>query len=301
MTAIEPLGDLVADAEVAAAAADFSADMNADGNGAAAAPAASLFPLSRSLSFASSPLPQPSPPPPKSPPLPSFPSLTVQRFAPARHAHLVLYLAALHAACITHDGLSGSFLPPLHHEKLLTWWKVRLAETAVFLLLDDEAEATAAAATATSAITAGAPGRAGSHLVGAAMLRPHPAETSPHVAAVELLLVCPRHRRQQQPRQQQEQKQQQEPWWDARPAGAEAGQILLDCVAAHARAEGRTLLTAETEADSAAAALFLALGFTEAGRIPGFVLRRPGVTGGGGGGAKRDQLLLYKDLLAPPS
>lgn len=53
---------------------------------------------------------------------------TVLLFAPAVHSHLIPYIAAIHAACITHDRTLATFLPPLSHEKLLSWWKERIAE-----------------------------------------------------------------------------------------------------------------------------------------------------------------------------
>ncbi|UKZ74012.1 hypothetical protein TrVFT333_001666 [Trichoderma virens FT-333] len=45
------------------------------------------------------------------------------------HSHLTPYLAAIHASCITHDHTIATFLLPLSHEKLLSWWKERIAET----------------------------------------------------------------------------------------------------------------------------------------------------------------------------
>ena len=53
---------------------------------------------------------------------------TVLPFDPKAHAHLTPYLAAIHASCITHDRAIATFLPPLSHEKLLSWWKERIAE-----------------------------------------------------------------------------------------------------------------------------------------------------------------------------
>lgn len=44
------------------------------------------------------------------------------------HGHLIPYLAAMHASCITQDRTMATFLPPLSHEKLLSWWKERIAE-----------------------------------------------------------------------------------------------------------------------------------------------------------------------------
>lgn len=53
---------------------------------------------------------------------------TVLSFTPPLHSHLIPYIAAIHAACITHDRTIATFLPPLSHEKLLSWWKERIAE-----------------------------------------------------------------------------------------------------------------------------------------------------------------------------
>lgn len=50
-------------------------------------------------------------------------------FDVSAHSHLVPYLAALHASCITHDHTIATFLLPLSHEKLLAWWKERIGET----------------------------------------------------------------------------------------------------------------------------------------------------------------------------
>lgn len=50
-------------------------------------------------------------------------------FELSAHSHLVPYLAALHASCITHDHTIATFLLPLSHEKLLAWWKERIGET----------------------------------------------------------------------------------------------------------------------------------------------------------------------------
>ncbi len=72
-------------------------------------------------------------------------------------------------------------MPPLNHEKLLVWWRERLASAAVFLLLRR-------LGSSGSSGSSGAKPE-GSDLVGVIMVRSHPAETSPHVAAIELLLV----------------------------------------------------------------------------------------------------------------
>lgn len=66
---------------------------------------------------------------------------SVALFSPSQHSHLIPYLAAIHASCITHDRTIATFLPPLSHEKLLTWWKERIAEVndgkrLIFILLN---------------------------------------------------------------------------------------------------------------------------------------------------------------------
>lgn len=214
----------------------------------------------------------------------AIPAARVQKYNPAAHGHLVLYLAALHGARITADNLSGSFAPPLNHEKLLDWWRVRLATSAVFLLLRSSSFPTSTAAqmsqqsTAAAALVASAASSspaspalaatkvAGPDLVGVIMLRSHPAETSPHVASVELLLVNLQYRQLGGERQ------------------------LLQTVERQALLEGRTLLTAEAESKSNTANMYSTLGFTEVGQIPGMVLRPTT-------GEKRAQSIFYKDLL----
>lgn len=106
-------------------------------------------------------------------------------FDPAVHSHLTPYLAGLQAQCITSDLMIGSFLPPLRNDKLLNWWKDRIAETRagtrVIILLLNEAEP-------------GAKVR-GEDLVGVAMLATPHSETSPFRARVESLLVATKYRR----------------------------------------------------------------------------------------------------------
>jgi len=100
-------------------------------------------------------------------------------FSSAEHAQLVPYLAALHASCITHDRMVGTFLPPLHHEKLLAWWKERIAEvnagTRVIVLLLNEAEPGTKAK--------------GTDVMGVAMLGMPESETAPFRGNVEKVLV----------------------------------------------------------------------------------------------------------------
>ncbi|CAK7269622.1 hypothetical protein SEPCBS119000_003664 [Sporothrix epigloea] len=192
--------------------------------------------------------------------LAAAPAATVHRYDPGAHGHLVLYLAALHGSRITADNLSGSFVPPLNHEKLLDWWRTKLTTSAVFLLLRKPSDEAAAAASAAAAKKI-----KGTDLAGVIVLSSHPAETSPHVAAVDLLLVNLPYRQ----------------------LGGE--RMLLQTVEQKALLEGRTLLTAETESNSSMATTYKLLGFTEAGRVPGMVLRPAS-------GEKRAMSIFYKTL-----
>jgi len=105
-------------------------------------------------------------------------------FSQAEHSQLVPYLAALHASCITHDRMIGTFLPPLHHEKLLSWWKERIAEVnggtrVIVLLLNDAAPGLRAD---------------GKDLMGVAMLEIPKSETGPFRGYVEKVLVSTKYR-----------------------------------------------------------------------------------------------------------
>lgn len=62
-------------------------------------------------------------------------------FHPEHHAHLIPYMAAIYASGINIDRTTaiGPFLPPLSLERLLIWWKDRIAEhqarTRIIILL----------------------------------------------------------------------------------------------------------------------------------------------------------------------
>lgn len=107
-------------------------------------------------------------------------------FNSKEHAHLTPYLAGLHAQCITSDKLIGPFLPPLSQEKLLGFWKDRIAETTagsrVIVLL------------VSGAVMPGAR-IVGDQLYGVVMLAVPYSETGPYRARVESLLVSTKHRR----------------------------------------------------------------------------------------------------------
>ncbi|TPX18919.1 uncharacterized protein E0L32_011397 [Thyridium curvatum] len=172
----------------------------------------------------------------------AIPSGSPYVFSPDAHAHLTPYLAALHGSCITHDRMTGSFLPPLNHEKLLGWWKVKMAEVAaerrVIIILLDESEPGARAK--------------GPELVGAVMLGTPPTETSPHCGLVESLLVSPRHRSR---------------------GGA---RMLLAALEVEAARRGRYLLRAETASGSAAEEVFKKASYQLVGKIPGYTVNLAG-------------------------
>ncbi|KAI3399663.1 hypothetical protein diail_6012 [Diaporthe ilicicola] len=159
-------------------------------------------------------------------------------FDPAVHSHLTPYLAGLQAQCITRDLMIGSFLPPLSNDKLLNWWKDRIAEsragTRVIILLLNEAEP-------------GAKVR-GEDLVGVAMLATPHSETSPFRARVESLLVAAKYRRN---------------------GGSVA---LMHAVHGQAILKGKTLLMAETESGTVAEKVFKKLGYDEIGKVPNYSL-----------------------------
>lgn len=108
-------------------------------------------------------------------------------FSQEQHGHLVPYIAALHASCITADHMAGPFVPPLKHDKLLAWWKERIAEAnrgaRVIVILF-------APATTTT------PTPSGSSIRGVAMLKLDDTETGPFRAEMDALLVQQSARRQ---------------------------------------------------------------------------------------------------------
>lgn len=117
---------------------------------------------------------------------------TVVAFQAALHAQLIPYIAALHASCITHDHTPATFVPPLSHEKLLYWWKDRIAEVSagtrlIFLLVRNDLS---------SSITVDVSPIKGADLLGVAMLDLPTAETDLFRASVEQLLIHTTYRRQ---------------------------------------------------------------------------------------------------------
>ncbi|KAM0555460.1 hypothetical protein ACHAO7_003087 [Fusarium culmorum] len=167
---------------------------------------------------------------------------TVAIFSPGQHGHLIPYLAAIHASCITHDRTIADFLPPLSHEKLLAWWKERIAEVAdgkrlIFILLNQTE-----------------PGvrPKGPDVIGVVMLYMPSSETGPFRGVVEKLLVQKASRRQ---------------------GGAKT---LMSTLETEAIKRGRTILLLETETGSLGGEVFKNLGYVELGQIPKYGLSPTG-------------------------
>ncbi|OAA47743.1 Acyl-CoA N-acyltransferase [Metarhizium rileyi] len=157
-------------------------------------------------------------------------------FNPAQHSHLTPYLAAIHASCITQDRSIATFLPPLSHEKLLTWWKERIAEVKdgkrLIWILVKEVE------------DGGRP--KGPDVMGVVMLSTPYSETGAFRGYVEKLLVHRTFR------------------------GSGGARSLMGALEEEATNMGRSILLLDTEADSVAEAVFRKLGYVELGRVPGY-------------------------------
>ncbi|KAI0597877.1 acyl-CoA N-acyltransferase [Biscogniauxia sp. FL1348] len=195
-----------------------------------------------------------------------MPTPSARLYSAREHGHLIPYIAALHAACISQDQVIATFLPPLHHEKLLGWWKEAIAEAgrgsrliSLLLLLDDDDDDDDKPGPGTgSAIPKG------TELVGVVTLSMPPGETAAHRGVVEQLFVSPKYRRR---------------------GGARA---LMAHLEAEALKRGRKLLILDTEAGSTAAQVCPRLGFTQIGMIPAYAISPAG--------GLRDELFYYKQL-----
>ncbi|PFH62580.1 hypothetical protein XA68_13000 [Ophiocordyceps unilateralis] len=180
----------------------------------------------------------------------------------------------MHASCITHDRAMATFLPPLSHEKLLAWWKERMAEvgsgTRLMWMLVRGGEAAATTTTTTGkeeeveeqAAAVGVV--AGPDVVGVVMMALPFSETGALRAGVEKLLVHRAFRRR---------------------GGARA---LMGALEAEAARLGRSLLLLDTETDSPAEAVCKKLGYVELGRIPMYGISPSGDL--------RDGTFFYKHL-----
>lgn len=138
------------------------------------------------------------------------------QFSAADHSHLTPYLAAIHASCITHDRTIATFLPPLSHEKLLAWWKERIAEvkegTRLIFLLASEVEAGVRLK--------------GPEVMGVVMLSLPTSETGPFRCIVEKLLIHKSFR------------------------GRGGGRALMDALEKEASSRGRTMLVSTRDTTS---------------------------------------------------
>ncbi|POS80665.1 acetyltransferase [Diaporthe helianthi] len=164
-------------------------------------------------------------------------------FDPRQHSHLTPYLAGLHAQCITRDLMTGSFLPPLANDKLLNYWKDRMAEAkegtrVIILLLNGVAPAAKLVH--------------GDNLVGVAMLATPHLPSGPFRAQVQHLLVAAKYRRR-------------------------GGSVtLMNEIHGHAMLKGRTLLEAQTESGSIAEKVFKKMGYVEIGKVPNYSVNASG-------------------------
>lgn len=113
-------------------------------------------------------------------------TVRTQIFNAREHSHLTVYLAGIHGECITSDKMIGTFVTPLSIEKMLKWWKDRIAEATtgnriIIMLLSAGADPCVKIQK--------------DHLVGVAMLAIPHIETGPFRASVESLLISSRYRR----------------------------------------------------------------------------------------------------------
>lgn len=113
-------------------------------------------------------------------------TLRTQVFNAREHSHLTVYLAGIHGECITSDKMIGPFVTPLSIDKMLKWWKDRIAEATagnriIIMLLSGSSDPTLKIQS--------------DHLVGVVMLAIPYIETSPFRASVESLLISSRYRR----------------------------------------------------------------------------------------------------------
>lgn len=138
----------------------------------------------------------------------SLPTPISTRLFTESEAHLIPYLAAIHANCITADHAIVTFLPPLNQDRLLQYWKdciadVRAGHRAIILLFD-ESGASAPTDVSVASPSAAAPGNPGAtsgktidglNLMGVVMLYTPYSETGGFRGWVEKLLVSPKFRR----------------------------------------------------------------------------------------------------------
>ncbi|KAK4178179.1 hypothetical protein QBC36DRAFT_110022 [Triangularia setosa] len=181
-------------------------------------------------------------------------------FHPEHHAHLIPYMAAIHASSINIDRTTtiGPFLPPLSLDRLLIWWKDRIAEhqaqTRIIILLLPPSE------------NANQKPK-GEDLRGIAMVELDQSQAGNFRGVIDLLVVGQKFRRQ---------------------GGARS---LIQACEYESAKKARSLLTTRTETDSPAELAFRNCGYVEVGKIPNF--SRIGVDAA----TKRGVTLFYKEIL----
>ncbi|KAI1754094.1 acyl-CoA N-acyltransferase [Xylaria castorea] len=158
----------------------------------------------------------------------------VRLLSPGDDAHLVPYLAAIHAACIYHDKMVATFLPPLDNDKLLAYWREMVQEvsagTRLIIIQLDELEPGSAAK--------------GAELKGVVMLRMPQTETFTHQGHLEKLMVSPSFRQRG------------------------AAKAMIRFLETEAIDRGRKLIMLSTEVGSPAEKIYPKLGYVEYGTVP---------------------------------
>ncbi|KAI0184143.1 acetyltransferase [Xylaria flabelliformis] len=173
-----------------------------------------------------------------------MPTPTVRLLSPGDDAHLLPYLASIQAACIYHDKMVATFLPPLDTDKLLEYWREMIQEvsagTRLIIIQLDELEAGSAAK--------------GGKLKGVVTLRMPQTETCTHQGHLEKLMVCPSYRHR---------------------GTAKAMMRFLEMEAVK---RGRKLIMLSTEVGSPAEKMYPKLGYVEYGTVPGCSISPSGNT-----------------------
>lgn len=229
-------------------------------------------------------------------------------FDPETHSHLLSSFVDIHIACVLHDNLIATFLPPFTAEKRATmtkWWQARFDEVSreervIIIALGSASEADELPALAndgqdyeSAAISGGQSDKASTPaqiLIGYVSLSKPMSETGPFRGPVEKLLVNPRFRKRGIARQMMEK---------IEVVARKEGRTLLvslkpfttlslqELTASHVLMIGQLL---DTVTDSPAVAVYHKLGYTQFGdSIPNYGINpHDGSLGGA--------TFFYKDL-----
>ncbi|KAI0547692.1 acyl-CoA N-acyltransferase [Xylaria curta] len=164
-----------------------------------------------------------------------MPTPTVRLLSPTYDEHLVSYLAYIEVACIYHNKMVATFLPPVDNNKLLAHWREMIHEvsagTRLIVIQLDESEPRSAAE--------------GGELKGVVMLRMPQTRTHIHQGHLEKLMVHPSYRQR---------------------GAAKAMIQFLEVEAVNRR---KKLIMLSTEVGSPAAKMYPKLGYVEYGTVPG--------------------------------